>query len=44
MKELRCLFCGKLLCKIEGEYQIEIKCNKCKNISNITECREHQDK
>lgn len=43
MKELRCLFCGKLLCRIEGIYQIEIKCNKCKNIVKVQECQgEHQ--
>lgn len=43
MKEVRCLNCGKLLFKAEGEYKIEIKCSRCKEISNITECREHQD-
>lgn len=43
MKEIRCLFCKRLLCKIEGEYRIEIKCSKCKQINNITECqKEHQ--
>ena len=43
MKELRCLYCGKLLCKIEGNYKIEIKCNKCKNIMDVTECREKKE-
>lgn len=41
MTELRCLFCGKLLCKIQGIYQIEIKCNKCKQIIKL-ECQERQ--
>lgn len=44
MKEIRCLFCGKLLLKAEGNYRIEIKCNKCRKINNITECQEHQSK
>lgn len=35
MKEIRCLFCGRLLCKAEGEYRIEIKCQKCKELTLI---------
>ncbi|MBD6945719.1 Com family DNA-binding transcriptional regulator [Vibrio parahaemolyticus] len=30
LKELRCPYCGKLLCKLDGA--IEIKCNRCKKI------------
>lgn len=42
MKEIRCPKCNKLLLKIEGNYKLEIKCNKCKN---IIECQEeHQSK
>ena len=36
MKEIRCLFCKRLLCKIEGEYRIEIKCPKCKELQLIS--------
>lgn len=32
MKELRCPYCNKLLLKISGTYELEIKCNKCKEI------------
>ena len=37
MKEIRCLYCGKLLLLASGNYTIEIKCNRCKKINNITE-------
>lgn len=39
MKEIRCPNCNKLLLKIKGNYDLEIKCNKCKK---IVECHEHQ--
>lgn len=41
MKEIRCPNCNKLLFKATGNYNIEIKCDKCKK---ILECQEHQSK
>jgi len=40
MKEIRCS-CGRLLGKIDGQY--EIKCPKCKTISE-GDCHEQQTK
>lgn len=40
MKEFRCVNCGKLLFKYEGEIKniiIEKKCDKCKKINIIKE-------
>ena len=43
MDELRCPNCSKLLLKATGNFEIEIKCPKCKEIIKIegTECQEH---
>lgn len=39
MREVRCIKCGKLLCKIEKEHEslgkIEIKCPRCKTINEV---------
>jgi phage FluMu protein Com len=43
-KEIRCPYCNKLLLKIEGNYKLEIKCNKCKNIIEIERHEERQSK
>ena len=31
-KQIRCPYCNKLLFIAKGEYNIQIKCDKCKNI------------
>jgi phage FluMu protein Com len=41
MNEIRCPHCNKLLLKIKGNYKLEIKCNKCKNIVEIKECQKN---
>lgn len=38
MKDIRCPYCNKLLFRAEGNYKIQIKCDKCKK---IIECQEH---
>ena len=39
-KQVRCPHCNKLLFIAKGQYNIQIKCDKCKN---IIECQlEHQ--
>jgi len=37
MKEIRCIQCKKLLAKLEGVKQIEIKCPRCKSINKLSE-------
>jgi phage FluMu protein Com len=32
MDEVRCSKCGKLLCKAEPPYKLELKCPKCKTL------------
>lgn len=42
-KQVRCPNCNKLLFIAKGFYNIQIKCDKCKKITNfIAECQEHQ--
>lgn len=42
-KQVRCPYCNKLLFIAKGCYNIQIKCDKCKKITNfIVECPEHQ--
>lgn len=41
-KQIRCPKCNKLLFIAKGNYDIQIKCDKCKNIIDFKECQEHQ--
>ena len=42
-KQVRCPYCNKLLFIAKGCYNIQIKCDKCKKITNLkSECPEHQ--
>lgn len=43
-KQIRCPICNKLLFIAKGCYNIQIKCDKCKNIIELKECLEHQSK
>jgi len=42
LREVRCLTCNKLLGKIKGEAEIEIKCPRCGtvNVMKIVECHQ----
>lgn len=43
-KQIRCPKCNKLLFIAKGCYNLEIKCDKCKNIIVFKECQERQTK
>lgn len=34
-KQIRCPYCNKLLFIAKGQYNIQIKCGKCKNIIEL---------